>query len=211
MTLSIIAAIARDGSIGKDGVLPWPQLRQDMTWFKSITTAYAPYDVARHWIERGTRSYDGFVHTPLNVCIMGWRTQQSIGKSLPQRTSIVLLDTTYPDTGDWPCKARTFHEALENAARLNAENVFAIGGSRVFTYALQRPDCRTLYITEVDAEYPDADTWFPWTRMQWQDGILYDYDTRSKQQHWFARHHVSPWMQDAEGPKYRLTIWKRFS
>lgn len=211
MTLSIIAAVARDGAIGMQNGLPWPKLQHDMTWFKRITTAYAPFDTARHLIERGMKNSERFIHTPRNACIMGWRTYVSIGETLPQRTSIVLRDTTYYGAGDWPCKARTFSEALEKAIRLSAAHVFAIGGARVFTEALLHPECHVLYITEVDAHYPEADTWFPWMRLHWNDGILYVYNHGCKMPYWFQRHRISPWIQDDMGPKYRLTIWERFS
>src|SRR3990167_502546 len=178
MTLNIIAAVARDCAIGKDDAMPWPRLQCDMQWFAHVTTALHPEKMAYHFvtyprtldIAHGTTN-QALRHTTGNACIMGWRTHESIGKRLPHRTSIVLRDTTYHGAGDWPCKARTFNEALENAARLNAANIFAIGGARVFQAALHTLACTTMYTTEIDAEYPDADTYFPWTRMQWDDGM----------------------------------------
>lgn len=61
--ISIIAAIAKNGIIGKDNDLPW-DLKEDMKRFKKITLG--------------------------KPVIMGRKTFESIGKPLPKRENIVL-------------------------------------------------------------------------------------------------------------------------
>lgn len=114
--------------IGKDNKLPW-RLPDDMRHVKELT-----------------------VGKPL---IMGRRTWESIGRPLPQRTSIVLTRDA-----DFRCDgclvARTPDEALELAGA--APEVIVFGGAAVFTAFLPRTD--RIYLTEVDADV-GGDTFFP--------------------------------------------------
>jgi dihydrofolate reductase len=63
VSVTIIAAIAPDGTIGHQGRLPW-HLREDLQYFKAVTMGH-----------------------PI---IMGRKTYESIGKPLPGRRNIVL-------------------------------------------------------------------------------------------------------------------------
>ena len=87
--------------------------------------------------------------------IMGRRTWESIGRPLPQRTSIVLTR----DSGfkcDGCLIARTPDEAMELAG--DAPEIIIFGGARVFEDFLPRAD--RIYLTEVDADI-GGDTFFP--------------------------------------------------
>jgi dihydrofolate reductase len=87
--------------------------------------------------------------------IMGRRTWESIGRPLPQRTSIVLTR----DRGfkcDGCLIARTPDEAMELAGA--APEIIVFGGARVFEDFLPRAD--RIYLTEVDADV-GGDTFFP--------------------------------------------------
>lgn len=87
--------------------------------------------------------------------IMGRRTWESIGRPLPQRTSIVLTR----DPGfkcDGCLIARTPDEAMELAGA--APEIIVFGGARVFEDFLARAD--RIYLTEVDADV-GGDTFFP--------------------------------------------------
>lgn len=86
--------------------------------------------------------------------IMGRRTFESIGsKPLPERENIVISHTP---TG---VKGVLTAISLEAALNLARYEVFVIGGSRVFAETIDLVD--RLYITEVKAEFPDADVFFP--------------------------------------------------
>ena len=223
MTLAIVAAVARDGAIGKGGSIPWTRLKRDMQFFAHVTTALHPEKMAYHFtryphtvsVAGGSHSEELW-HTAQNACIMGWRTHRSLGTPLTQRTSIVLRNVTAEDTDDgWHCKAGSFNHALVKAAARNAPNVFAIGGTRVFEAALRHCECRYLYLTEIDAEYPDADTFFPWPQMKWDDRKVYCYDPNIygglhiSGRRWFRRTHVSQWLEEETGPRFRFGIWER--
>lgn len=138
MTISIIAAVAKNGVIGKDGKLPW-KLSDDLKNFKKLTKGH--------------------------VVIMGRKTYESIGKPLPDRINIVLSrNTDYKDEGIIVCT--TFQEAIDNAKKLQDDEIFVIGGEAVFNKALKKAD--KLYLTHVNANL-DGDTFFPsWNQDEWR-------------------------------------------
>lgn len=210
----VIAAVARDGALGitRDGIpqLPWPRLQQDLRWFQALTTAADPWRMARHWIRypatvavaAGSWS-EALWSTEGNVMICGWKTAQALPQPLQNRIVVVLRDRTSHGAGDWPCKARTFTEAFEKATVTHqAPNVFAIGGSQVYTAALQHEACGGIFLTEVDAVYPDATTWWP-TEIDWHTGVLQCGGVR------YHRRMVSNWIEEPDRPRYRFGIWGR--
>lgn len=86
MKISLIAAVAENYVIGKDGALPW-RLPSDLRWFKQ--------------------------HTVGKPCIMGRKTYESLGKPLPERLNIVVSNDQEFYA---PCEmARTVDEALAAA------------------------------------------------------------------------------------------------
>jgi len=88
--------------------------------------------------------------------IMGRRTYESIGRPLPDRTNIVLTrDPSF--TADGVKVARTPEEAIALAGDANETIVF--GGADIFKLFMPMVD--RLYLTEVDADVKDGDTFFP--------------------------------------------------
>jgi len=122
MTVSLIAAIARNGVIGSDGKLPW-SLPADLKRFREITTGH---------------------HV-----IMGRKTHESIGRPLPDRTNVVLSRTRgYAPAG---CTvAHGLEEALEQARAAGDDEALVIGGATVYAAAL--PSAERLYLTRIDAD-----------------------------------------------------------
>lgn len=50
---------------------------------------------------------------------------------------------------------------LISALALSRYPTFVIGGARVYADALEMPEIDTIYATEIDASFSDADTFFP--------------------------------------------------
>lgn len=128
MLRSLIVARARNGVIGRDNALPW-RLPADLAFFKR-TTMGAPI-------------------------VMGRKTWESIGRPLPGRRNIVVsrtLSDAPPDVIVAPDLASAF------AAAAPADEVFVIGGARLYAEALAVAD--RIYLTEVDADV-HGDTHFP--------------------------------------------------
>lgn len=92
-----------------------------------------------------------------NTIIMGRNTFLSLPKgALPNRRNIVLStrkDASFPG-------AETY-ASLEEAIKAckEDEKIYIIGGASVYKQALTLAD--VLCITEIDAEAPEADTYFP--------------------------------------------------
>ena len=151
MTLTIVAAVARNGVIGSDGGLPW-RLPDDLRRFKELTLGH--------------------------VLVMGRRTYESIGRPLPGRTTIVVTRNPEWDPGSEEVRlAGSVEEAIEAAATIDP-SVFVVGGAQVYAAALPRAD--RLELTWVDAE-PEGDTRFPevdwdeWRQLRREDadGAVY--------------------------------------
>ncbi len=132
MALALIAAVARNGVIGRGNDLPW-RLPKDMRHFMRTTLGHP--------------------------VIMGRRTYESRNAPLPQRTNIVITSQpAYTATGIEV--AADFATALHIAERRlgDADTVFAIGGTAVYAEALKTAE--RLYVTWVEAEI-EGDTSFP--------------------------------------------------
>ena len=105
MRLSLIVAVAENGTIGRDGDLPW-RLSGDLRRFKNITMGHA--------------------------LIMGRKTFESIGRPLPGRTSIVISrDPNYVAEG---CTVVANWESAKQAIPAGVD-AFVIGGKQIYEMA----------------------------------------------------------------------------
>lgn len=134
MIVSLIVAVDNNGGIGIRGRLPW-RLSSDLRRFKKLTMG--------HHI------------------IMGRKTYQSIGRSLPGRTTIVL--TRNKDfSADGCLVASSLNEALTLAEGRGEQEAFVIGGGEIFKEIIDRAD--RIYLTRV-ITVMEADTFFPVLRV----------------------------------------------
>jgi dihydrofolate reductase len=128
--VTIIAAIAKNNALGKNNDLIW-HLPADLKRFKQRTTG--------HYI------------------LMGRNTFESIGKPLPNRTTVIITrNKEYYKDG---CLiAHSLQEALDLAKE--ESHVFIIGGAQVYEHAMENNLADVLDITLVHKEF-DADVFFP--------------------------------------------------
>jgi len=130
MMITIIAAIATNNALGKDNDLIW-HLPADLKRFKKVTTG--------HHI------------------LMGRNTFESIGKPLPNRTTIIITrNKNYFKDG---CLVAN---SIEEAIKLveNDANIFIIGGAQIYKEAIEKDLVDQLDITQVHQEF-EADVFFP--------------------------------------------------
>ena len=139
MTINMIAAVADNRAIGRDGDQPY-YISGDLKRFKALTTG--------HPIIMGRRTFEALPRGPL-----------------PGRTNIVLTrDTEYiplasRDDAD-VIVVRSVDDAIEAAAASpGAGDVYVIGGGMV--YDLFMPRAGRLFLTRIHATAADADTFFP--------------------------------------------------
>lgn len=89
--------------------------------------------------------------------IMGRKTFESLPKALPGRKNIVI--SANPEyKADGAEVVTSVEEAIKLAEAENSD-AFVIGGGRIYTEFLPYAD--NLYLTEINAECPDADIYFP--------------------------------------------------
>jgi len=138
--IKIIAALAKNGVIGRGNDLPW-YLPADLKWFKT--------------------------HTKNRVVVMGSKTYHSIlqrlGKPLPDRHNIVLT-RRISDEHHFQ-EVEFFHHWENIVRRSETEDIIVIGGATLYELAL--PFAKQMYLTRVHTE-PDGDTFFPeWNPSDW--------------------------------------------
>lgn len=143
MLVSLIAAVADNGVIGRDNKLPW-HLPGDLKYFKATTLG--------------------------KPVIMGRKTWESLGRPLPGRTNIVITrQSGYAPAG--AKVTASLDEALALAAQValidGVDECVVIGGAEIYAQAL--PRCDRLYLTEVRAQVA-GDAFFPaFDRRNWRE------------------------------------------
>lgn len=97
--------------------------------------------------------------------VMGRRTFESIGRPLPGRRNIII--TRSVNNIIEGCDVVKSVEDLLNDASLDGE-VFIIGGGEIYRQFL--PYAKKVYLTEVETEIADGDTFFPELNlMEWME------------------------------------------
>ncbi|WP_397445341.1 dihydrofolate reductase [Polaribacter sp. R77954] len=158
--VTIIAAIAKNNALGLNNDLIW-HLPADLKRFKKVTTG--------HHI------------------LMGRNTFESIGRALPNRTTIIITrNEKYTHQG---CLiANSVEQALEMAQ--NDDKIFIIGGAQIYKYVIENNFADALDITLVHHEF-EADVFFPeidesvWERVEREDFIA---DGKNKFDYSFIRY-----------------------
>ncbi len=92
-----------------------------------------------------------------HTVIMGQKTFESIGRPLPNRRNIVVTrEDSFQAEGVEISKS--LEDTLASFKNTN-EEVFVIGGGQIYKQSIEKVD--RLYITHVDMEDKEADTYFP--------------------------------------------------
>jgi dihydrofolate reductase len=148
--ITVIAAIAKNNALGKDNDLIW-YLPADLKRFKKVTTG--------HYI------------------LMGRNTFESIGKPLPNRTTIIITrNKNYSKEG---ClTAGSIEEAIELAKE--EAQLFIIGGAQIYKEIMAKDLADQLDITLVHSEF-DADVYFPAIDAKvWKEAVREDFKADEK-------------------------------
>jgi dihydrofolate reductase len=160
MRISIIAAVAENGVIGRGGDLPW-RLSNDLRRFKQLTMGH--------------------------TVIMGRRTWESVGRALPgRRMCVVSRQPTYRVDCPEVEVAASLEDALQRTATRGEVEAFIIGGAELYKSALPLAD--RLYLTIVKANV-EGDTFFPvqsFDDFDWNAWVILENETHnadSKNEH----------------------------
>ena len=129
--VSIIVAIAQNGTIGDKNALLW-HIKEDMRFFRTTTSGHA--------------------------VVMGRKTFESLGsRPLPKRTNLVITRQDIAFEG--ALTSHSLEEAIRMAD--GDEEVFIIGGAQIYREALRVADrmyiTRVMHDYEGDTSFPEID------------------------------------------------------
>jgi len=138
MKLHLIYARASNGTIGKEGQMPW-HLPEDLAHFKRVTLG--------------------------QPVIMGRKTWDSLParfRPLPGRLNIVITRQS-----DWQAEGALRSNSIEGAMRLcgDAPDAWIMGGAEIYRQA--EPLASTAVVTEIERDY-DGDAFAPELGESWQ-------------------------------------------
>ncbi|MHA7208860.1 dihydrofolate reductase [Arthrobacter sp. MDT1-65] len=164
--IGLIWAQTENGVIGRDGGIPW-HVPEDLAHFKATTTGHP--------------------------VIMGRRTWESFpprSRPLPDRTNIVISTSAADLPGAVVVDSL---EAAFEVARTSpgAEEIWVIGGGRVYADALERANAALVTVVESTAE---GDTVAPPLGTEWALAALTP---------------KSGWLESSDGARYRISLWTR--
>ena len=138
MILSVIAAIGKQGQLGREGKIPW-HLPEELQHFKRLTMGHH--------------------------LLMGRKTFQSLPGVLPGRPHLILSRQPSPPPFDGCQTFCTLPEAIEYARVARETELFVCGGADLYAQTLPLAD--RLYLSRIDYSGP-ADTFFPqWEHLPW--------------------------------------------
>ncbi len=133
--ITIIAACSKNRVIGANNQLLW-HLPEDLKRFKNITLGYP--------------------------VVMGRKTYESIGKSLPGRLNIVLTkDRNYVAEN-----CLVYNNIWEVLDLYEKSNLFVIGGGQIYYDFL--PFAKKIELTLIDKDF-EGDTFFPILDNSWEE------------------------------------------
>ena len=145
MIISHLVARSTNNIIGSNNDLPW-SLKDDLLHFKSYT-----------------------LHKPI---LMGRKTFESIGRPLPNRTSIVITSKTL-EPMDCVLTSESIEGGFHLAKNLFPDEVIVIGGGEIFQATIELAN--KLVISEVDCII-DGDISYPEINLSdWSKELIGEY------------------------------------
>jgi dihydrofolate reductase len=135
MIVSVIAAIASNGVIGKDNDLVW-DLPDDMAFFKQKTKD--------HHVIMGRRNYESIPHK---------------FRPLPGRPNVIVTHRADYDAPGCTVTG-SVEDAIEIARAAGETEAFIIGGGQIYAETLRKDLADRLYLTHLAAPF-EGDTYFP--------------------------------------------------
>ena len=144
--INIIAAIGKNRELGKNNKLLW-HIPEDFKRFKDLTSG--------HVVIMGRKTYESlpekFRPLPNRVNIVITRNKNVVEQFIAPKIDGAMNRTT-------TIYCNSIEMALEKSKEFNKE-IFIIGGAQIYSLGIKYAD--KLYLTLVDEEFPDADTFFP--------------------------------------------------
>ena len=156
-----LVCVGANNEIGANNSLLW-NIPEDMKFFRETTIG--------------------------NVCLVGRKTAESFPAPLKRRIVYKVTRDFKFMIGDNDCLDYTLFQAYLDSNCLNTDCIYVIGGSQI--YKATEPYVDQLLITQIDKEYPEADTFY---------NIPEGFEMVDK----------CAWNTSVNGEKYRFTKWQR--
>lgn len=138
--ISIVAAMAHNRVIGKEGRIPW-HITPDLVRFKEKCMG--------HTVIMGRKTFESLL-----------RYYDKSGRPLPGKTYIVVTsDAAYATSRENCLVAHSFGEAITKAKEIEPEEIILAGGNSIFQEGMHVAD--RLYVTLVDLHVEGGDAFFP--------------------------------------------------
>ena len=159
--IKILVAFDENRVIGKNNTLIW-HLPADLQRFKALTTGH--------------------------VIIMGRKTYESIGKPLPNRTTIVITRQAEFNS-EGIITVHSLGEAILKAKSISREDIYIVGGAEIYQLSLAHAD--QILVTQLHDIF-DGDAYFPeipldaWEIVEREKGVT---DEKNKFQYSFLTYH----------------------
>lgn len=156
--ITIIAAVAENGVIGRGDEIPW-HISEELEHFKKTTVGH--------------------------VVIMGRKTWDSLPddfKPLPGRLNLVITS----DGTHVGATGTVFLPDVESAIKLAEENCvssFVIGGASVYRQVLEQGLADRILLSRVKAEY-EGDVYFPLMTGLWRGNLVKEHDQFNVWEYW---------------------------
>jgi dihydrofolate reductase len=125
--IGAVFAVDEKNGLGRNGTIPWPHNKEDMQWFKHVTTD--------------------------SVVVMGRRSWESpdMIKPLPGRVNVVFTNNFIDREDIDQYKGDVCEGILKSYETYPNKNLFVIGGVDILMQAKPVLDC--VYITRIPGEY----------------------------------------------------------
>jgi dihydrofolate reductase len=137
--ISAIVAVTDNDVISKEGKIPW-HMPMDFERLRKITIGH-----------------------PI---IMGRKTHDSIGRTLPGRLNIVISSNPDYKVQEGSILVSSLEEALDLDQVKNADEAFIFGGESIYMQAL--PKTKRIYFTRIHTTV-DGDTFFKFDKNNWKE------------------------------------------
>jgi dihydrofolate reductase len=143
---NVIAAIDSKRGLAREGQIPW-DLAEDRRFFREITT---------HTKDKDKQ----------NVVVMGRKTWESLAarcQPFPDRINMVLSHRIIKPRGSaiWVRNWQALEQRIVSlVSGGDVEKVFIIGGAEIYKQALEKLNCKKLYLTEIQKDF-NCDLFFP--------------------------------------------------
>jgi len=161
MKVSLVAAIGQNRELGKNNELLW-HLHEDMQFFKQITTGY--------------------------YVVMGRKSFESIPpkyRPLPNRVNVIISrNPEYLYRECFTCGS--ISDAIDLAKESGETQIFIIGGGEIYRQAMESGIVDEMFLTHVQASFPDADVHFPaYDQYKWNKETIHSFQSDSRNEYAF--------------------------